>query len=113
MPTPLDRALHQRVRSPARIEEKDVSSNAEFKKAPLFAFGAIVTGIAAWSIWGSDIFPSTDPSGGRLSSFFLSSSLSLEPQHSHLDSFFIFGGIFFLRLLYYFELETPDVHPAC
>jgi hypothetical protein len=76
MPTPLDRALHQRVRSPAHIEEKDVSSNAESKKAPLFAFGAIVTGIAAWSIWGSDIFPSTDPSGGRLSPFFLSFFLS-------------------------------------
>ncbi|KAF2708571.1 hypothetical protein K504DRAFT_407529 [Pleomassaria siparia CBS 279.74] len=43
MPTPLDRAINQR--------------------APFFAFAAIVTGVAAWSIWGSDIFPSQDPSG--------------------------------------------------
>lgn len=73
MPTPLDRALNQRVSSPtppSHIEEKDVSSNAENKKAPLFAFGAIVTGIAAWTIWGADIFPSTDPSGGTFSFFF-------------------------------------------
>lgn len=73
MPTPLDRALNQRVSSPtppSHIEEKDVSSNAETKKAPLFAFGAIVTGIAAWTIWGSDIFPSTDPSGGTFSVYF-------------------------------------------
>ncbi|KAF2201834.1 hypothetical protein GQ43DRAFT_440214 [Delitschia confertaspora ATCC 74209] len=43
MPTPLDRATNSR--------------------APFFAFAAIVTGVAAWSIWGGDIFPSSDPTG--------------------------------------------------
>ncbi|KAJ4347470.1 hypothetical protein N0V95_005391 [Ascochyta clinopodiicola] len=44
MPTPLDRATSQR--------------------APFFAFAALVTGVAAWSIWGQDLFPSSDPTGG-------------------------------------------------
>ncbi|KAH8731448.1 hypothetical protein GQ44DRAFT_698759 [Phaeosphaeriaceae sp. PMI808] len=43
MPTPLDRATNQR--------------------APFFAFAALVTGVAAWSIWGQDLFPSSDPTG--------------------------------------------------
>ncbi|CAI6342033.1 unnamed protein product [Periconia digitata] len=43
MPTPLDRATSAR--------------------APFFAFAAIVTGVAAWSIWGNDILPSADPTG--------------------------------------------------
>ncbi|KAF2474982.1 uncharacterized protein BDR25DRAFT_255515 [Lindgomyces ingoldianus] len=43
MPTPIDRATHL--------------------KAPFFAFAAIITGVAAWSIWGGDIFPSQDPTG--------------------------------------------------
>jgi hypothetical protein len=34
-------------------------------QAPFFAFAALVTGVAAWSIWGQDIFPSGDPSGGE------------------------------------------------
>ncbi|KAF2255344.1 hypothetical protein BU26DRAFT_515065 [Trematosphaeria pertusa] len=43
MPTPLDRATSSRT--------------------PFFAFAAIVTGVAAWSIWGQDLFPSQDPQG--------------------------------------------------
>ncbi|KAF2650842.1 hypothetical protein K491DRAFT_770844 [Lophiostoma macrostomum CBS 122681] len=43
MPTPLDRAVNQR--------------------APFFAFVAMVAGVAAWNIWGNDIFPSQDPTG--------------------------------------------------
>lgn len=45
MPTPLDRATQSR--------------------GPFFAFAAIVTAVAAWSIWGpSDIFPAEpDPTG--------------------------------------------------
>ncbi|KAH7132305.1 hypothetical protein B0J11DRAFT_577233 [Dendryphion nanum] len=43
MPTPLDRATSSRT--------------------PFFAFAAIVTGVAAWSIWGQDLFPSSDPTG--------------------------------------------------
>ncbi|XPS79113.1 hypothetical protein M3J09_011100 [Ascochyta lentis] len=43
MPTPLDRATSQR--------------------GPFFAFAALVTGVAAWSIWGQDLFPSSDPTG--------------------------------------------------
>ncbi|KAF2876464.1 hypothetical protein BDV95DRAFT_602442 [Massariosphaeria phaeospora] len=43
MPTPLDRATGGRT--------------------PFLAFAAIVTGVAAWSIWGQDIFPSQDPAG--------------------------------------------------
>ncbi|KAF2178594.1 hypothetical protein K469DRAFT_718138 [Zopfia rhizophila CBS 207.26] len=43
MPTPLDRATSAR--------------------APFFAFAAIVTAVAAWSIWGGDIFPSQDLTG--------------------------------------------------
>ncbi|EUC36806.1 hypothetical protein COCVIDRAFT_86518 [Bipolaris victoriae FI3] len=43
MPTPIDRAVQQR--------------------GPFFAFAAIVAGVAAWSIWGQDIFPSQDPTG--------------------------------------------------
>ena len=46
MPTALDRATNQR--------------------GPFLAFAAIVTGVAAWSIWGQDIFPSSDPTGGML-----------------------------------------------
>jgi hypothetical protein len=46
MPTPLDRATNQR--------------------GPFLAFAAIVTGVAAWSIWGQDMFPSSDPTGGML-----------------------------------------------
>jgi hypothetical protein len=95
MPTPLDRALHQRVsspNSPSRIEEKDVSSNAETKKAPLFAFGAIVTGIAAWTIWGSDIFPSTDPSGGTFSFYFF--LVQNTARFVCLCVFFLSSGVF-------------------
>ncbi|KAF1950423.1 hypothetical protein CC80DRAFT_496859 [Byssothecium circinans] len=43
MPTPLDRATSSRT--------------------PFFAFAAIITGVAAWTIWGNDIFPSQDPTG--------------------------------------------------
>ncbi|KAL5448535.1 hypothetical protein PMIN07_009348 [Paraphaeosphaeria minitans] len=43
MPTPIDRAVSQR--------------------GPFLAFAAIVTGVAAWSIWGEDLFPSQDPNG--------------------------------------------------
>ncbi|CAG5183375.1 uncharacterized protein ALTATR162_LOCUS10550 [Alternaria atra] len=43
MPTPIDRAVQQR--------------------GPFFAFAAVVAGVAAWSIWGQDIFPSQDPTG--------------------------------------------------
>ncbi|KAK1783581.1 hypothetical protein QBC45DRAFT_399755 [Copromyces sp. CBS 386.78] len=45
MPTPLDKALRSR--------------NA------FLAFAGIVTGVAAWSIWGSDVFPQdqSDPKG--------------------------------------------------
>ncbi|KAF2499244.1 hypothetical protein BU16DRAFT_523749 [Lophium mytilinum] len=45
MPTPLDRATQA--------------------KSPFIAFAAIVTAVAAWSIWGpSDIFPAQpDPTG--------------------------------------------------
>jgi len=46
MPTALDRATNQR--------------------GPFLAFAAIVTGVAAWSIWGQDIFPNSDPTGGML-----------------------------------------------
>jgi hypothetical protein len=46
MPTPLDRATNQR--------------------GPFLAFAAIVTGVAAWSIWGQDMFPSSDPTGGMI-----------------------------------------------
>ncbi|KAK7184155.1 hypothetical protein PSPO01_09861 [Paraphaeosphaeria sporulosa] len=46
MPTPIDRAVSQR--------------------GPFLAFAAIVTGVAAWSIWGEDLFPSQDPKGGML-----------------------------------------------
>ena len=35
-------------------------------------FGAIVTAVAAWSIWGGDMFPAQpDPVGGELDTFFL------------------------------------------
>ncbi|KAF2683232.1 hypothetical protein K458DRAFT_340147 [Lentithecium fluviatile CBS 122367] len=43
MPTALDRATNQR--------------------GPFIAFAAIITGVAAWSIWGQDLFPSSDPVG--------------------------------------------------
>ncbi|KAL2068702.1 hypothetical protein VTL71DRAFT_15040 [Oculimacula yallundae] len=44
MPTPLDRALNS--------------------KNTFLAFGGIVTAVAAWSIWGQDMFPKeADPSG--------------------------------------------------
>ncbi|OCK77238.1 hypothetical protein K432DRAFT_384850 [Lepidopterella palustris CBS 459.81] len=45
MPTPIDRATQSR--------------------GPFFVFAAIVTAVAAWSIWGtSDIFPAQpDPTG--------------------------------------------------
>ncbi|KAL5122009.1 hypothetical protein ACEQ8H_000225 [Pleosporales sp. CAS-2024a] len=43
MPTPIDRAVSQR--------------------GPFFAFAAVITGVAAWSIWGQDLFPSRDPTG--------------------------------------------------
>ncbi|KAF1995204.1 hypothetical protein P154DRAFT_526571 [Amniculicola lignicola CBS 123094] len=43
MPTALDRATNSRT--------------------PFFAFAAIVTGVAAWTIWGQDLFPSSDPTG--------------------------------------------------
>ncbi|KAF2441161.1 hypothetical protein P171DRAFT_434838 [Karstenula rhodostoma CBS 690.94] len=43
MPTPIDRAVSQR--------------------GPFLAFAAIITGVAAWSIWGEDLFPSQDPKG--------------------------------------------------
>jgi hypothetical protein len=33
-------------------------------QGPFFAFAAVVAGVAAWSIWGQDIFPSQDPTGG-------------------------------------------------
>lgn len=36
-------------------------------QGPFFAFAAIVAGVAAWSIWGQDIFPSSDPTGGMFS----------------------------------------------
>ncbi|KAF2644152.1 hypothetical protein P280DRAFT_515120 [Massarina eburnea CBS 473.64] len=39
-------------------------------RAPFFAFAAIITGAAAWSIWGNDIFPSQDPTGGTILLFF-------------------------------------------
>ncbi|THV47541.1 hypothetical protein BGAL_0304g00130 [Botrytis galanthina] len=49
MPTPLDRALS--------------SKNA------VLAFTGIVTAAAAWSIWGTDMFPKEeDPTGERSSS---------------------------------------------
>ena len=35
-------------------------------QGPFFAFAAVVAGVAAWSIWGQDIFPSQDPTGGAL-----------------------------------------------
>lgn len=35
-------------------------------QGPFFAFAAVVAGVAAWSIWGQDIFPSQDPTGGTL-----------------------------------------------
>ncbi|KAA8623083.1 hypothetical protein PtrSN002B_004601 [Pyrenophora tritici-repentis] len=43
MPTPIDRAVQQR--------------------GPFFAFAAVVAGVAVWSIWGQDMFPSQDPTG--------------------------------------------------
>jgi hypothetical protein len=43
MPTPLDRATNS--------------------KGLFLTFAAIVTGVAAWGIWGNDIFPSSDPTG--------------------------------------------------
>ncbi|PSN64845.1 hypothetical protein BS50DRAFT_45996 [Corynespora cassiicola Philippines] len=43
MPTPLDRATNSR--------------------GLFFTFAAVVTGVAAWSIWGQDMFPSSDPTG--------------------------------------------------
>ncbi|KAF2084240.1 hypothetical protein K490DRAFT_69022 [Saccharata proteae CBS 121410] len=44
MPTPLDRALQS--------------------KGSFFAFAGIVSAVAAWTIWGSDIFPAEpDPTG--------------------------------------------------
>jgi hypothetical protein len=33
-------------------------------QGPFFAFAAVVAGVAAWSIWGQDLFPSQDPTGG-------------------------------------------------
>lgn len=35
-------------------------------QGPFFAFAAVVAGVAAWSIWGQDMFPSSDPTGGTL-----------------------------------------------
>ncbi|KAJ4314921.1 hypothetical protein N0V94_006225 [Neodidymelliopsis sp. IMI 364377] len=55
MPTPLDRATGQRV--------GDFWSWNLIYVGPFFAFAALVTGVAAWSIWGQDLFPSADPTG--------------------------------------------------
>ncbi|KAL2040184.1 hypothetical protein N7G274_007087 [Stereocaulon virgatum] len=43
MPTPLDRAMQSR--------------NA------FLGFAGIVTAVAAWSIWGGEMFPAADPTG--------------------------------------------------
>ncbi|KAH7409085.1 hypothetical protein BKA64DRAFT_664123 [Cadophora sp. MPI-SDFR-AT-0126] len=44
MPTPLDKALNS--------------------KNTFLAFGGIITAVAAWSIWGQDMFPKeSDPTG--------------------------------------------------
>ena len=41
-----------------------LSSYTKTTQGPFFAFAAVVAGVAAWSIWGQDIFPSQDPTGG-------------------------------------------------
>ncbi|MCJ1366326.1 hypothetical protein MMC16_005454 [Acarospora aff. strigata] len=65
MPTPLDRALQSR--------------------STFLAFTGIVTAVAAWSIWGSDIFPAEkDPTGGLdipVSPSTFSPSASPTPPH--------------------------------
>ena len=73
MPTPLDRAASQRVSTDSWNLVYVVGILDSFKpqrtnsiKAPFFAFAAIVTGVAAWSIWGQDLFPSRDPTGGNV-----------------------------------------------
>lgn len=40
------------------------SSVLTLHQGPFFAFAAVITGVAAWSIWGQDLFPSRDPTGG-------------------------------------------------
>ena len=91
MPTPLDRATSQRVSIPLLFFPKATNETSRFLyssqeeicqflchrvsssiilivyQAPFFAFAAIVTGVAAWSIWGADLFPGQDPKGGMTS----------------------------------------------
>ena len=33
----------------------------------IVGFAGIVTAVAAWSIWGGEMFPATDPTGGKFS----------------------------------------------
>ena len=53
-------------------------------KTKTIGFAGIVTAVAAWSIWGGDMFPAeTDPTGGT--SCFPVSELSYAPLKLFLD----------------------------
>ncbi|KAI9818084.1 MAG: hypothetical protein M1827_000709 [Pycnora praestabilis] len=61
MPTPLDRAMQSRN--------------------TFLAFTGIVTAVAAWSIWGGDVFPAEkDPSGGMVNYDLSFLNLPVQPQ---------------------------------
>ena len=73
MPTPIDRAVSQRVSAQSipwnyfiivRCLLRWNRCVLTSRKGPFFAFAAVITGVAAWSIWGQDLFPSRDPTGG-------------------------------------------------
>jgi len=69
MPTPLDRALQSRVRHTWALSALLHCAPESLTKPPsqntFLAFTGIVTAVAAWTIWGSDMFPAEkDPSGG-------------------------------------------------
>ncbi|KAG0645200.1 hypothetical protein D0Z07_9007 [Hyphodiscus hymeniophilus] len=63
MPTPLDKALNSKVNPSVNKYINEIAN--EDPQNTFLAFTGIVTAVAAWSIWGGDMFPrENDPSGG-------------------------------------------------
>ncbi|KAJ5090724.1 hypothetical protein N7532_009408 [Penicillium argentinense] len=59
MPTQLDRALNSKI------------DGSKYLTHPTPGFAGMVTAVAAWSIWGTDVFPAEeDPTGSKLLSEF-------------------------------------------
>ncbi|CAL8576882.1 hypothetical protein XPA_002747 [Xanthoria parietina] len=76
MPTPLDRAMQSRTLTPPTERrprypalptisiQTHTKNLTESKSYGVTGFAGIVTAVAAWSIWGGDMFPADkDPTG--------------------------------------------------